>query len=301
MERIVITGGSGLAGANIAKTLVSKFEVYGLYNTNKVEMKGVDFRQVDLSRENELEVVSELGPSVIIHCAAFANLDGCEQDPDRAYRDNVVASINIAQTAKKVGAYLIHISTDSVFDGERGVYRESDGVNPINVYGRTKLQAEREVQRICPDCAVVRTNFYGWNKREKLSMAEWMLDKLEKGQKLTGFKDVYFSPLLVNDLAEALAELYERRYAGVIHIAGGQTCSKLEFAYLTAKVFGFKENLIEPISVEDLNLPAPRGKNISLNVSKAQNLLRTRLGGAEEGLKKMKYLRESEYVEELKG
>lgn len=301
MERIVITGGSGLAGANIAKTLVSKFDVCGLYNTNKVEMKGVDFRQVDLSREADLEVISQIRPSVIIHCAAFTNLDGCEQDADRAYRDNVVASVNIAQTAKKVGAYLIHISTDSVFDGERGDYKETDTANPINVYGRTKLQAEKEVLGICPDCAVVRTNFYGWNKREKLSMAEWMLDKLENGQKLTGFKDVYFSPLLVNDLAEALPELYERRYAGVIHIAGGQTCSKLEFAHLMAKVFGLEENLIEPISVEDLNLPAPRGKNISLNVSKAQSLLRTPLSGAEEGLKKMKYLRQSGYVEALKG
>jgi dTDP-4-dehydrorhamnose reductase len=301
MERIVITGGSGLAGANIAKTLVSKFDVYAFYNTNKVEMKGVDFRQVDLSREDELLIINELRPSVIIHCAAFANLDGCEQDPDRAYRDNVVASVNIAQTALKVGAYLIHISTDSVFDGERGGYKETDTANPINVYGRTKLQAEKEVLGICPDFAVVRTNFYGWNKRDKLSMAEWMLDKLENRQKLTGFKDVYFSPLLVNDLAETLEELYERRYAGIIHIAGGETCSKLEFAHLMAKVFGLEENLIEPISVEDLNFPARRGKNISLNVSKAQGLLGTPLGGAEEGLKKMKYLRESGYVEELKG
>lgn len=301
MERIVITGGSGLAGANIAKTLVSKFDVYGLYNTNKVEMKGIDFRQVDLSREADLEVVGRLRPNVIIHCAAFANLDGCEQDPERAYRDNVLASVNIAQMAKKIGAYLIHISTDSVFDGERGNYKETDTTNPINVYGRTKLQAEKEVLGICPDCAVVRTNFYGWNKREKLSMAEWMLDKLENRQKLTGFKDVFFSPLLVNDLAESLVELYEKKYAGIIHIAGVQVCSKLEFAHLVAKVFGFEEALIEPISVEDLNLPAPRGKNISLNISKAQSLLRTKLSGAEEGLKKMKCLRESGYVEELKG
>ena len=301
MERIVITGGSGLAGANIAKTLVSKFDVYGIYNTNKVEMKGVDFRQVDLSREADLEVIGQLKPSVIIHCAAFANLDGCEQDPERAYRDNVIASVNIARTAKKIGAYLIHISTDSVFDGERGNYKETDTANPINVYGRTKLQAEKEVLGVCPVCAVVRTNFYGWNKREKLSMAEWMLDKLENGQKLTGFGDVYFSPLLVNDLADTLPELYESRYSGVIHIAGGQTCSKLEFAHLMAKVFGLEEDLIEPVSVEDLNLPAPRGKNISLNVSKAQSLLRAPLSGAEEGLKKMKYLRESGYVEELKG
>jgi len=301
MERIVITGGSGLAGANIAKILISKFDVCALYKTNKVEMKGVDFRQVDLCRENELVIINELRPSVIIHCAAFANLDGCEQDPERAYRDNVIASVNIAQTAKKVGAYLIHISTDSVFDGARGDYKESDTANPINVYGRTKLQAEKEVLGICPDCAVVRTNFYGWNKRDKLSMAEWMLDRLENRRKLTGFKDVYFSPLLVNDLAESLAELYERRYAGIIHIAGSQRCSKLEFAHLMAKVFGLEENLIEPISVEDLNLPAPRGKNISLNVSKAQSLLGTALSGVEEGLKKMKYLRESGYVEALKG
>jgi dTDP-4-dehydrorhamnose reductase len=157
-KRILITGGSGLLGSNLAETARSRFEVYATYFHNRVSIDGVSFIQIDLSNKDEMYKIEQLKPEIIIHCAALTNVDYCEINPDEAYRHNVMASKNIAETASEIGAYLIHISTDSVFDGEKGGYTEEDKPNPLNVYAMTKLQAEREVLAINPRTCVVRTN-----------------------------------------------------------------------------------------------------------------------------------------------
>ena len=300
MNKILITGGSGLLGSNIAKLAAPKFEVYATYNKNEVSMKDIHFFQIDLTKKEQLVKIEQIKPDFIIHCAALTNVDYCEDYPDEAYNQNVLASINIAEIAPKIGAYLMHISTDSVFDGGKGNYKENDIPNPINIYGRTKLEAEQNISSIHACSCIVRTNIYGWNKRDKFSLAEWMLNKLTNNEELPALKDIYFSPMLVNDLAEVLFKLQERKYEGIIHIAGSETCSKLGFAYMIAEVFDLDKSLIKPISIHELGLKAPRGKNTSLNVSKAEKKLKEHLPKVKGGLEKMKKLREEGYVEELK-
>ena len=300
MNKILITGGSGLLGSNIAKLAASEFDVHATYNKNKVRIKDVHFFQLDLTKKEQLVKIEQIRPDFIIHCAAITNVDYCEDHPNEAYNQNVLTSINIAEIAKKIRAYLIHISTDSVFDGEKGDYKEDDTPNPINIYGKTKLKAEQNVLSTHAHSCVVRTNIYGWNKRDKFSLAEWMLNKLTNNEELPALKDVYFSPILVNDLAEVLFKLQERKYAGIIHIAGSEICSKLDFAYMVAEVFELDKSLIKPVSIHELGLKAPRGKNTSLNVSKAEKILKEHLPKAKDGLVKMKKLREEGYVEELK-
>ena len=300
MNKIFITGGSGLLGSNIAKLATSKFDVYATYNTNKVGMKDVHFFQINLTKKDWLIKIEQIKPDFIIHCAALTNVDYCEDRLDEAYNQNVLASVNIAEIAKKIGAHLIHISTDSIFDGEKGNYKEEDTPNPINVYGKTKLEAEQKVLSIHPHSCIVRTNIYGWNKRDKFSLAEWMLNKLTNNEQLPALNDIYFSPILVNNLTEVLFKSQERRHEGIIHIAGRETCSKLDFAYRIAEVFDLDKSLIKPVSIHELGLKAPRGKNTSLNVSKAEMILNERLPNVKEGLEKMVKLREEGYVGELK-
>lgn len=300
MNKILITGGSGLLGSNIAKLATLKFEVYATYNKNKVGMKDVHFFQIDLTKKEPIVKIEQIKPDFIIHCAALTNVEYCEDRPDEAYNQNVLASVNIAKIAKKIGAYLIHISTDSVFDGTKGNYKEDDMANPINIYGRTKLEAEQKILSIHSHSCIVRTNFYGWNKRDKFSLAEWMLNELTNNEELSGLKDVYFSPIFVNDLAEVLFKLQGRKYKGIIHIAGRETCSKLDFAYILAEVFDLDVGLIKPLSIYELGLKASRGKNISLNVAKAEKILKVDLPTVKEGLEEMKKLREEGYVKELK-
>lgn len=300
MDKIFITGGSGLLGSNIAKLAVSEFKVYATYNKNKVSMKDAQFSQIDLTKKEQLTKLKKINPDVIIHCAALTNVDYCEGNPNEAYKQNVLASINIAEIAKEIGSYLLHISTDSVFDGTKGNYREEDIPNPVNVYGKTKWEAEQKVSLIYPQSCIVRTNIYGWNKINKFSLAEWMLNKLIHQEELCGITDVYFSPLLVNDLALALFKLREKRYSGIIHVSGRESCSKLEFACALAEVFNLDKTLIKPVKLADIDLTAPRGMNIPLDVSRAEKFLHESLPDVKQGLKKMKKLRDEGYVIDLK-
>ncbi len=300
MDKIFVTGGSGLLGSNIVMAAKSRFEVWASYYRNQVEMSGARFLQMDLTDKSQLGSIQQFNPDLIIHCAALTNIDVCEDDPAEAYRQNVLATRNVAELANQTEAYLIHISTDAVFDGERGNYRETDEPNPISVYGQTKLRAEQELLSIHPSSAVVRTNIYGWNKLDKFSLAEWMLSKLENSEELPAFSDVIYSPLLVNDLVVRLFALYDNMFSGILHLAGGQSCSKMDFANVVAEVFERDKHLIKETSVNDVNLRAPRGRNISLDVSRAQDVLNTSLPNVREGLVEMKQLRERGYVEALK-
>jgi len=300
MTKILVTGGSGLLGSNISKIATSRYEVFATYNKNKVSMDNVSYFQADLSIKGDLEEIEQIKPEFIIHCAALTNMDFCEENPADAYNGNVLASIHVAEVARKIGSYLIYISTDSVFNGEDGNYSESDIPDPISVYGKTKLEAEQKVLSICPHSCVVRTNIYGWNKLNKFSLAEWMLNKLTNNEELPGIKDVYFSPTLVNDLAGILFKLYEGRNEGIFHIVGGESCSKLDFAYNIAEVFRLDKSVIKPINFQALGLKAPRGMNMSLNVTKVREILKVDLPHVREGLEEMRMLRNEGYVESLK-
>ena len=300
MGRIVITGGSGLLGSNISKLSTSKFDVYSTYCKNEVSMKDVHFFQCDLTKKENLIKIEQIGPNFIIHCAALTDVDYCEEYPNAAYKQNVLASINIAEAAKQTRSHLIFISTDSVFNGEKGNYKENDTSNPINIYGKTKLEAEKKILSIYPRSCIVRTNIFGWNKIYKFSLAEWMLYKLTNNKEMPGLNDIYFSPILVNHLVKILFELHEKKYEGIVHIAGSESCSKLDFAYKIAEVFNLDKNLIKPVSIHKLQLKAPRGKNTSLNVSNAERILETRLPGIKESLEEMKRLREEGYIKRLK-
>jgi len=300
LKRLLITGISGLLGSNIAKAARDRFKTFGIYHNQPFRMRDVECLQVDFSKTKNVEGLESIFPDFIIHCAALTNVDYCEEHPGEARRINAIASAFVARQAEQTGAHLIHISTDSVFDGTRGNYTEKDVPNPINIYAETKLEAEQEVMSILPTACIVRTAIYGWNYQKKFSLAEWMIHKLSQREKLRAFKDVLFSPILANDLAEILFKLEEKKYAGTIHIAGRETCSKFEFAKSIAKIFNLDRTLIEPISIDQLKLKALRGKNNSLNVSRAEQILNMKLPTIEDGLKKMRELKLKDFIWELR-
>jgi len=300
MEKLFITGGSGLLGSNLAKVAVGKFQVYATYNRHEVSMPGVEFLKMDLSNEAELAKIEDIKPKYIINCAALTNIDLCEKDKSESYKQNVLIAVHMAKIAQKTGAYLVHLSTDAFFDGA-GNCKEDEVARPNNVYAKDKLEAEKQVLSQCPSACVVRTNIYGWNKQDKFSLAEWMLNKLQTNQELPGFKDVYYTPIFVNDLAQALFRLLDIQPQGIIHVAGKESLSKLEFAHRLAKEFNLNEDLIKPVAVSDVKLTAPRGNNTSLDVSKAEEILGIKLPNASEGLKHMRALLENGYYKELKG
>ena len=229
-ERILITGGSGLLGSNIARAAAEGFEVYATYNSHVSQIPGCQFVYLDIADEQQvLSVFEKVNPGLVIHTAGLVNVDYCEEHEDDARVINVDGTENVALAAKEVGAKLVYISTDSVFDGQEGMYTEENVTHPLTVYAKTKLAGEERVQHWLPDSIIVRTAFYGWGLHSRKSLAEWVVDSLREGKRLKMWDDAFFTPILVNNLAEALLTMYRRDLSGIYHVGGRERCSKYVF------------------------------------------------------------------------
>ena len=302
MEKILITGGSGLLGGNLAKMARERFETYAAYHGHPIKMKNCNTFSLDIRNQNTTHnMVNKINPELIIHTAALTNVDYCEDHQKDAWNLNVEGTRNMTKAAEDVGAKFIYISTDSIFDGKKGMYTEDDTPNPLNYYAKTKLEGEKVLAEFDLNYSILRTCIYGWNMQEKFSLAEWVIHGLQNKKKLTMFTDVFFSPILVNNLSEAIFEVCERGLEGVLNIAGSERCSKFHFGGKIAEVFSLDKSYIEPISIKDFtDFKAPRPKDVSLDVSKAKEKLRTKLLDVGEGLVWMRELHQKGHVKELK-
>ena len=288
MTRIFVTGASGLLGSSVVKKVSTENEVAGAYFSRAIAFDGVDCLQIDLTDEYQYGQIKEFDPDVLIHCAAMTDVDQCERRPKKAYTFNVKMTEQLVNFAETIGARFIHISTDAVFDGKQGHYSETDETNPVNVYGQTKLAAERIVHQAQTDSVVVRTSIYGWNTTNGQSLAEWMLKKLRTGSELPAFDDSYFSPIYTSDLASCLLELAHGNFEGVIHVAGRERCSKLMFATTLSEVFGYSNEIITPTSLNKIDFDAPRGRDLSLSVAQARHHITCSMPTVREGLEHMR-------------
>ena len=297
-----VTGASGLLGANLVLHLRQLGQnVIALYHKHRFIAPKVESLQADLTdRQLVNGLLQRFRPNWVIHCAAITNVDWCEEHPAAAYRVNVEASCNLAAAAARIGAGMVYISTDSVFDGRIGDYSEKNRPSPINVYAKSKLAGEKAVQEQLPSCLIVRTNIYGWNMQEKQSLAEWMISQLELGRFVPAFYDVIFTPVLVNDLSKILFEMITRRLMGLYHVGSSQAYSKYEFALEVADVFDLNKELIKPISIDDSALQALRPKNTSLKTDKVAQVLRIPMPTVRSGLQHLKLRRDSGWVTKLK-
>jgi dTDP-4-dehydrorhamnose reductase len=200
----LVTGVTGLLGANAATSLSDAgARVVGVARSIPA-VSGLDVLPVDLSSVSaRAGLVDRAGCDVVLHTAAVSSIEACERDPAAARELNTVAAADLAAQAARAGAAFVHISTDAVFDGERGGYREDDPVSPQSVYGRTKADAERAVLDANPSALVARVNFYGWSPTGRRSLLEFFARALSAGSTVRGFTDVRVSTLYVADLVDA--------------------------------------------------------------------------------------------------
>ena len=229
--RILITGGSGLLGGSLAFIAVARHEVHATYHRHPVTIAGCQMHRLDLADRRQIaRLVESVNPHVVVHTAAMTNADECERKKDEAWQINVVATDHLAQACQQAGSKLIYISTDLVFDGQKGGYSEEDTPNPLSYYGQTKLEAERLLTRYdLSYCSIRSALMYGWNIRSgKVCHTEWMLRALKAGQYVDLFADQYRSPILVNNLCEAILDICHKDLQGIYHIGGSQ----LDFATL---------------------------------------------------------------------
>jgi dTDP-4-dehydrorhamnose reductase len=299
---ILVTGASGLLGvALVTQACDAGREVAGICHQHVLQIPGAPMHCLDL-RDGEAagRLLERLRPRSVIHCAAATNVDWCEKFPAEAEVLNVAASRALAEAAARVNAKFLYISTDSVFDGSRGEYREDDSALPVNAYARSKLRAEQEVKRAHPDATVARVTIYGWNAQPKCSLAEWILAGLRNGKPVPGFTDVHFSPILANDLAEVLLAMLDCNMSGIYHVVGAERCSKYEFARSLAAEFGLDQNLVKPTLLREARMPAPRPLDISLDTAKISQALGRKMPNVTAGLRKFRTLEEQGYPQRIK-
>jgi dTDP-4-dehydrorhamnose reductase len=267
--RILITGSSGLLGLNLALDAMGSHQIIGV---DRDKLASVPFELINadlLVPDAVRRVLVESKPEAVIHCAALANVDDCETNPELAYQMNADLPARLADACARQKVRLIHISTDAVFDGQKdGVYAESDAPNPQGVYAQTKLEGERAVLGVNPMAVVARVNFYGWSLSGKRSLSEFFVNNLGSGKSVNGFTDVIFCPMLVNHLSRLLIAMLEQGLRGLYHVVGPQALSKYQFGIEIARKFGLKESLISPQSVDKSGLTARRSHNLRLSTDK---------------------------------
>ncbi len=300
-ERVLISGASGLLGANLALVAAQKYAVTGLVNRRPMRSDDITFLPLDLLNRNVLsDTLDKVNPDWIIHCAALADVDACERYPDLAYHLNTEIPGEFSALAERKNCRFIHISTDAVFDGQRGGYIEEDSPNPLGVYARTKLDGEKAVLQANPEAIVARVNLFGWSMSGERSLAEFFINNLQAGRQIKGFTDVFFCPLLVNDLAQVLLEMLALDLHGIYHVFSSECVSKFEFGMRIARRFGLDENLIFPSSVDQAGLAAARSQNLHMRSDKIQAILGYTLPGIQDGIDKFYELYHSDYIHKLR-
>ncbi len=287
MKRLFITGGSGLLGSRFRK-FSKDYEVISTYNRN-VEENAV---KLDITNEKDvLDKITSINPDLVIHPAALTNVDYCEDHQKEADQINAQGTLNIVKACEEADAKLIYVSTDFVFDGEKGKYQENDKTNPISYYGLSKLKGEEFVINSNINYAIARVSvLYGWHKN--FNYVTWVINELNENNQINIVTDEFNSPTYAENAAEAILNIYSKDKDGIYHIAGDERINRFEFAKNIAQVFELDESLINPIKSSDLIRKAKRPMDSSLSVEKAKNDLDIKLLNTKEGLIEMKKVME---------
>ncbi|MBK8823964.1 MAG: SDR family oxidoreductase [Anaerolineales bacterium] len=274
MARILITGASGLLGLNLAQETMNTHDITAV---DRGKLVNAPFKVLngDLLNTGTLDsALDSAQPEWLINCAALADLEACENNPDLSRRLNIDLPAQMAKACKARGISFVHISTDAVFDGEKdGFYTEEDTPNPLGVYSQTKFDGEQAVFAEDANAIVARVNFYGWSLSGRRSLAEFFHHNLTNNKSMSGFTDVRFCPMLVNDTARTLIKMLQKNLSGLYHVVGPQAMSKYQFGVEIARRFSLKESEISPKSILSSNLTARRSHNLWLSTHKLSTAL----------------------------
>ncbi len=235
-----------------------------------------NYLKMDISDRSMVnKVFLSTNPDVVVHAATLTDVDKCETNKALAWKINVEGTKNIVDAAKKYDSFVIYISTDYVFSGNQGKYKETDTPNPINYYGVTKLEAESIVKSNLDDYCIGRPSvIYGSIPAAgKVNFVLWIIDKLKKGERIKIIDDQWNTPTLNTNFAEMTLEVVDRRLTGIFHLCGATRINRLDFAKAIAKMFDLDLGLIDVAKSSDFTWPAKRPMDSSLDTTKAQHQL----------------------------
>jgi len=278
--KILITGANGLLGQKLVKLCLQKsidFIATSSGVNRNPDCPNENYHSLDITAMQQVQmVISTTMPSAIIHTAAMTNVDECEEKPAACHQVNVMGTSYLLAAAQKINAHFQLLSTDFVFDGEKGNYREEDIVSPLSVYAKSKVDAERLVQLSkYTNWSIVRTIIvYGTgHKLSRSNIVLWAKDALAKGKPLNIVDDQFRAPTWADDLAIGCFAIIEKKHFGIFHISGPITYSILELVKRIAEYYGLSTDNISPVSSSTLNQAAKRPPKTGFDLTKAKTLL----------------------------
>ena len=292
-KKVLVIGGSSFLGLNFLERAREQFKLYATYHQHQLELPGIFFYQLDLTNKTAVqELLSQLRPEVVVLFAAISQTTGFNKELLKKL--NVEGTSNLVGACQDIKAKLIFLSTDYLFDGKDGPYRENDLPNPLQEYGRTKLQGEKLVSSLL-NHAIVRTCLvYGQNKSfQHPNFVTILNQKNKKGEKFTVFTDMYRTPTYVEDVSEAISLIIEQDKKGIYHASSRELISMEQFAEEVCSVFQLDKRLLTKITSAGNSLEADKPKRAGLNPERTEEALGCRFSSVAEGLQLMKSTIES--------
>ena len=274
-SKLLIIGGSGLVGSTLLQYASPNYSIHFTYNTNKITFDNINSTQINLlgNQKMIIDLIKEVQPDIVVNTAAHSSVDLCETDHSIADKLHVDITQDITQACKDIDSKLVYISTDAVFQGElHKKYTELDQPNPINYYGKTKLQAEQITLNASSKNVVLRTAvIYGWHKKSRFT--NWIIQTLKENHIVDPFIDQYNTPTLVDDLAKSLLSIFEKNISGMFHATGKSCLNRYEFALILASTFGLDKKLIKSVTSKEKKQDAPRPTSTCLDSRKLEKLI----------------------------
>ena len=284
---LLITGGSGFVGQNLAHFFAPRWPVVTTYlGRSTVPDSTAQSFQLDVRDAEAVSSVFErVAPTVVIHAAGNKNIRFCEEHPDEAYRINALGTRNVARACRDFGASLIYLSTDLVFGCTKGHYKEDELPQPALAYGKSKLEGERFALGESGDAAVCRSGgIYGRGS----PLLSWLSAEVAAGRSVECFVDVFNTPTYVENLAEMIEAIIRKRLTGVFHTAGRERVSRFEFFRSYAGTFGLDVNLLSPVSAGGLKEKLLLQPDSSLSVEQTSERLGVAFNSVTEGFNRLK-------------
>ena len=269
MTTILITGASGQLGMSLKRIFNSKYEIISTTRNNNPAGSSM---YLDVTNPMLFkEVIETTNPDLVINLAALTNVDHCEKNPELAYSINIGGMDNLINAFK---GPIIHVSTDYVFDGEDGPYKEEDTTNPLNVYGLSKLESEKLLLDHSENSLVIRSNvLYDYSSKSEASFLNWVVGSLTQEKEINVVEDQWNNPTWTGSLAVVIDRSINTQLTGLVHWGDGDLVSRFDFANKIADVFNLKKSLIKPILTSELNQTAKRPLKSGLKSDYAQNIL----------------------------
>lgn len=294
-KRIVITGSNGLLGQTLVNLLLEEpnsYEVIGFSKgPNRSKRNDFNYVSIDITDQKSLETqIKLIQPHFIVNTAAMTNVDACESNRAECFALNVSAVAYLTEISKSIGAHIIHLSTDFIFDGIQGNYKETDVANPLSYYGETKLLSEEILNKSTIDFTILRTILvYGLTAdMSRSNIVLWVKESLEQHKEIQIVNDQYRTPTFVLSLAEACKRCIDIGAKGTFNIASNTLLSIYEIALQIADTFGLDAQYIKPIETATLNQPANRPVKTGFDLTKTKKELDFHPKSFKEDLQKFK-------------